>query len=382
MADSYHHGVRVIEVNDGASRTISTVATAVIGLVATGPAADATLFPIGKTALITNLPAAIAKAGPSGTLRQALQAIYNQANTIVVVVRVTAGADAAATTTAVVAGVKVLLTAEAVTRYKPRIIGAPGLDSQPVAAQLAITAKKLRAMAYVSAYQCTTVETALDYRAEFDSRELMVIMGDFLAWDAVADANVTIPAVAVALGLRAQLDKTIGWHKVISNVPAAGVTGVTVPLSFDIADSDTDVGALNAAGVTCVINQLGGYRFWGSRTCSEDELFIFESDTRTAQILADTVAAGNAWAIDKPLHPQLARDVIENLNAFLRTMKGDSIIDGKAWLNDTENTSANLKIGKLAIDYDYTAVPPLEDLTLRQRVTSSYLDDFAAQVNA
>ncbi|MBW8824660.1 MAG: phage tail sheath subtilisin-like domain-containing protein [Xanthomonadales bacterium] len=207
-------------------------------------------------------------------------------------------------------------------------------------------------------------------------------MGDFLAWDTTTSTDITVPAVAVALGLRAQIDKTIGWHKVISNVAAAGVTGVTVPLHFDLQDSDTDVGVLNAAGVTCVINQVGGYRFWGARTCSEDDNFVFESDTRTAQILADTVAAGNAWVIDKPLHPQLARDAIENLNAFLRTMKGDSIIDGRAWLNDTENTADNLKMGKLAIDYDYTPVPPLEDLTLRQRVTSSYLDDFASQVNA
>ncbi len=36
MPDQYHHGVRVLEVNEG-TRTIRTVSTAVIGLVATAP---------------------------------------------------------------------------------------------------------------------------------------------------------------------------------------------------------------------------------------------------------------------------------------------------------------------------------------------------------
>ena len=42
MAD-YHHGVRVVEINEG-TRPIRTVATAIIGLVATGPEADAERF--------------------------------------------------------------------------------------------------------------------------------------------------------------------------------------------------------------------------------------------------------------------------------------------------------------------------------------------------
>lgn len=44
MATDYHHGVRVIEINEGI-RPIRTVSTAVIGLVATGEDADADQFP-------------------------------------------------------------------------------------------------------------------------------------------------------------------------------------------------------------------------------------------------------------------------------------------------------------------------------------------------
>lgn len=105
--------------------------------------------------------------------------------------------------------------------------------------------------------------------------------------------------MANALGLRAYLDKTIGWHKAISNVVVEGVSGVTRDITFDIQDTSTDANYLNEHKITVPIN-FNGYRLWGSRTCSDDPLFQFENYTRTAQILRDTIADAHAWAIDKP----------------------------------------------------------------------------------
>ncbi|RBF83593.1 phage tail protein, partial [Xanthomonas oryzae pv. oryzae] len=50
MSTAYHHGVRVIEFSAG-TRTIRTVSTAVVGLVATADDADATIFPLNKPVL-------------------------------------------------------------------------------------------------------------------------------------------------------------------------------------------------------------------------------------------------------------------------------------------------------------------------------------------
>ena len=47
MAQDYHHGVRVVEVNDG-TRSITTVSTAIVGMVCTGDDADASVFPLNK----------------------------------------------------------------------------------------------------------------------------------------------------------------------------------------------------------------------------------------------------------------------------------------------------------------------------------------------
>lgn len=390
MADSYHHGLRVFEINEG-TRPIRTIATAVQGLIATAEDADANVFPLNTPVLITNTQAAVAKAGTNGTLKIALQAMANQANSICVVVRVAAAEDEAAQTANVIGtvdatgkytGAKALLLAKAKLGVQPRIIGAPGLDTQAVATELATIAKKLRAFAYVYAWGCKTKEEVVAYRDAFAARELMVIWPNFVAFNVDTAQTKTVPAVAVAMGLRAKIDNEIGWHKTLSNVAVNGVTGIDADVTWDLQDPATDAGYLNSNEITTLI-QHDGFRFWGSRTCSDDPLFAFENYTRTAQIMADTIAEAHMWAIDKPMHGSLVNDMLEGIKAKQRewTRLG-YLMGGDAWYDPELNSKDTLKAGKLYIDYDYTPVPPLEDLTFRQRITDSYLADFASTITA
>ena len=390
MADSYHHGLRVVEINEG-TRPIRTIATAVQGLIATAEDADATVFPLNTPVLITNTQAAVAKAGTNGTLKTALQAMANQANSICVVVRVAAAEDEAAQTANVIGtvdatgkytGAKALLLAKAKLGVQPRIIGAPGLDTQAVATELAKIEKKLRAFAYVYAWGCKTKEEVVAYRDAFAARELMVIWPNFVAFNVDTAQTETVPAVAVAMGLRAKIDNEIGWHKTLSNVAVNGVTGIDADVTWDLQDPATDAGYLNSNEITTLI-QHDGFRFWGSRTCSDDPLFAFENYTRTAQIMADTIAEAHMWAIDKPMHGSLVNDMLEGIKAKQRewTRLG-YLMGGDAWYDPELNSKDTLKAGKLYIDYDYTPVPPLEDLTFRQRITDSYLADFASTITA
>jgi len=394
MPTDYHHGVRVIEINEG-GRPIRTVATAIIGLVATGSDADVAAFPPDKPVLLTNVRAAIGKAGTLGTLKQSLQAIVDQCDPLVVVVRVAdgAGADpeaiAADQTSKVIGtvaggvytGAQALLAAQVQLGVKPRILGAPGLDNQAVTTAMVAVAQKLRAMVYANAFDCADVSEAVLYREEFGARELMLIWPDFVAWNTTTSASEPASAVARALGLRAKIDEETGWHKTLSNVAVNGVTGLSKDVFWDLQDPSTDAGVLNAAAVTTLV-KANGYRFWGSRTCSDEPLFAFESATRTAQVLADSIAEAMMWAIDKPMHPSLVRDIIESINAKFRELKAlGYIIDGSAWYDETVNSPTTLADGKLYIDYDYTPVPPLENLQLRQRITDRYLAEFAARVN-
>lgn len=394
MPTDYHHGVRVIEINEG-RRPIRTIATAIIGLIATGSDADADAFPLNKAVLLTNVRGAISKAGVLGTLAKDLQAIVDQCDPLVVVVRVAdgVGADDAAkaadqtskvigtVTGGVYTGMQALLAAQAQLGIKPRILGAPGLDNQEVAAALIPIAQKLRAMAYVYAHDCDDVSEAVLYREEFGARELMVIWPDFVAWNTTTSASEPAFAVARALGLRAKIDEEIGWHKTLSNIAVNGVTGLTKDVFWDLQDPSTDAGVLNAGDVTTLV-KANGYRFWGSRTCSDEPLFAFESATRTAQVLADSIAEALMWAVDKPMHPSLVRDIVETINAKFRELIAlGYLIGGSAWYDETVNDSTTLSEGKLYIDYDYTPVPPLENLQLRQRITDRYMAEFAARVN-
>ena len=205
MSD-YHHGVQVIEINDG-TRVISTVSTAIVGMVCTASDADAEAFPLNEPVLITNVQSAIAKAGKKGTLSASLQAIADQSKPVTVVVRVAEGVDddpdaaQAQTISNIIGGtdengkytgIKALLTAEAVTGVKPRILGVPGLDTKEVAVALASVCISLRAFGYISAWGCKTISEAMAYRENFSQRELMVIWPDFLAWDTTT--NATAPA--------------------------------------------------------------------------------------------------------------------------------------------------------------------------------------------
>lgn len=385
----YHHGVRVVEINDG-TRVISTVSTAIVGMVCTAEDADASVFPLDTPVLITDVLAASGKAGKKGTLAASLRAIAEQAKPVTVVVRVATGKDAAETTSNIIGGanaegrytgMKALLSAQAELGVKPRILGVPGLDNQEVATALAGICQQLRAFGYISAHGCKTVQEATKYRDNFSQRELMLIWPDFVSWNTTANQSDIAYATARALGLRAKIDTETGWHKTLSNVGVNGVTGITASVFWDLQAPGTDADLLNEACVTTLIRK-DGFKFWGSRTCSDDPLFMFENYTRTAQVLADTLAEAHLWAVDRPVTPTLVRDMIDGINAKFRELKSAGlIIDGTCWYDESANTKETLKAGKLFIDYDYTPVPPLEDLTLRQRITDRYLATFAASVN-
>ncbi|EKN6386178.1 phage tail protein [Yersinia enterocolitica] len=389
MSD-YHHGVRVLEINEG-TRVISTISTAIVGMVCTAEDADAAAFPLDTPVLITDVLAAAGKAGKKGTLAASLLAIAEQARPVTVVVRVASGKDEDETTSNIIGGadengrytgMKALLDAQSVTGVRPRILGVPGLDNLAVSTALAGICQKLRAFGYISAYGCKTLSEAILYRDNFSQRELMLIWPDFLSWNITANSTNIAYATARALGLRAKIDTDTGWHKTLSNVGVNGVTGISASVYWDLQTVGTDADLLNQACVTTLVRK-DGFKFWGSRTCSDDPLFAFENYTRTAQILADTMAEAQLWAIDRPMHPTLVKDMIGSINAKFREMKSAGlIIDGACWYDDSANDKDTLKAGKLFIDYDYTPVPPLEDLTLRQRITDKYLVNFAAAVNS
>ena len=216
----FHHGLTLTE-SAGGARSLAAISLAVIGLVATATTsgdaqAQADLdaaFPLNEPVLITGgVDIAAGKAGDGGTLGPALTAIGDQASPVIVVVRVDEGADQAeleanvigATDGNVYTGLQALKAAETKVGVKPRILGAPGIDSQAVAEELAAVSKALRGFAYIGAKGADGVTPADDiaeallYRDNFAHRELMVIWPDTSqAGGDAARANVSMASVWV-----------------------------------------------------------------------------------------------------------------------------------------------------------------------------------------
>lgn len=392
----FHHGLTVTESATG-PRALAAASAAVIGLIATATesgdaAAVAALdaaFPLNTPVLIAgNVDAAAGKAGDGGTLAPALTAIGDQASPIVIVVRIAEGADQDETDLNVIGstdgntytGLQALLAAPAQLGVKPTILGAPGLDTQPVVEEMVSLAKKLRGFVYAGAKgadgftPAASEAEAITYRGNFAHRELMVI------WPDTAQGGGD--NIARALGLRAQIDEATGWHKTLSNVPLIGVTGLEHDVHFDLTDPSTAAGLLNASEVTTIIRQTG-FRFWGNRTCAGEDKpeFSFESAVRTSFALQEIIEQTVAPFIDQPMTLGLIKDMLETANARFRQLVTEGrLIGAQAFFDSEDNSAQELAQGRPHFRIQFTPVAPLENPNVDLVITDFYYSGFADQL--
>src|SRR5438067_5379842 len=108
MADSFLHGVQVLDIDTG-SRPVQTVQSSVIGIVGTAPDADPIAFPLNTPVLVAGSRTVAAKldtkGAGNGTLPSAMDSIFDQIGAVVVVVRVDTGVNDAGTLANVIGGV-------------------------------------------------------------------------------------------------------------------------------------------------------------------------------------------------------------------------------------------------------------------------------------
>jgi phage tail sheath protein FI len=138
MATDFLHGVEVVTIDRG-PRPIQTVRSAVIGLIGTAPEADSTAFPL-DTPVLVNSRANYASIGATGTLKGALDGIFDQFSPFVVVIRVEEGEDEVETIANVLGGVdagtgaftgiQAFRAAETETGLQPMLLIAPGFTAE------------------------------------------------------------------------------------------------------------------------------------------------------------------------------------------------------------------------------------------------------------
>lgn len=373
------HGVTANEYTKGL-RPIADVTSNIIGIVAIADDADENVFPLDKPMFTTSVAAVIDKAGKTGTLYKVLDGILDQADARVIVVRVSSNSEAEAQKANVIAGVKALRKAAAVTGFRPNIIGAPELDVQDVTTEMVAVAEALGAFVYASCAAADDLEEVKTYRKNFGSRFLMLIDGDFTSFN---DADTTTGKAATIgriLGARARLDDSIGPHKSISNTEILGVSGLSNPRSFGLLDKNSEANTINNDDVTVLIRE-NGYRVWGNRTCSEDPIWAFEPTVRMSNLIKETIATSFLWAMDKPMHPSLMIDILMSINAKLSEYVAKGWLLGAEVRIDRQKVStARVSSGIFAFDYEFTVPPPLENIELNQYVSDKFIVNLTDKV--
>lgn len=135
MPEQFLHGVEIVQI-DTKWRPIETVKSSVIGLIGTAPDADPAKFPLNTPVLMLGNRYQTADLGGTGTLKDAVDAIYDHIGAWVVVVRVEEAATEAETLANIVGdyatrtGVHAFYKAEPELKITPRMLIAPGYSSQ------------------------------------------------------------------------------------------------------------------------------------------------------------------------------------------------------------------------------------------------------------
>lgn len=393
MPETFLHGVEVLEIDSG-PRPIQTVRSSVIGIVGTAPDADAAAFPLNTPVLIAGSrqeAAGLDTIGTgAGTLPAALDAIFDQAGAVVVVIRVDQGVDAAATRANVIGGVHAgtgaytgchaFLAAEGKVGVAPRLLIAPGFTgirplalANPVVAELVGIADRLRAVIIADGPDTNDAD-ALAYAGDWGSKRVYLVDPGVLLADRVGAVVAGPPSARVA-GLIAKSDAERGFWWSPSNRELYGIVGTSRPVDFALGDPNSRANLLNEAKVATIIRQ-NGFRLWGNRTLASDPKWAFLSVVRTADMIHDSLLRAHLWAVDRNISKTYLDDVTEGVNAYLRRLQAlGAILGGKCWPSPDLNTPSNLAAGKVFFDFDFTPPAPAEHVTFRSMLVNDYFEE-------
>jgi len=394
MPASFLHGVETIEITTGA-RSITTVKTAVIGLVGTAPIdeVDEEFRTINTPTIISNDVDAVKYFGKHKngfTIPQALQAIFDQGSGIVVVVNVfdpdkhnsvddvkvadiIGGVDSA---TYKRKGLSAFEDCYSLFGYYPKIIIAPTYceETSVVSAMNAIC-NKIRAMGIVDAPVGATVQDVITGRGpqgtinfNTSSERMILCYPHVKVYDSESDSIQLQPYSQRLAGVIAAKDVDRGYHWSPSNTEIRGIVGIERQLTSMINDPNSEVNQLNECGTVTIFNSYGsGMRTWGNRSAaypSNTRPTNFINVRRTADIIHESVEYSMLQFIDYPIDNGLLDSICESVNQFIRTLIGrGALIDGKCSFNSEKNPTTEIANGHLVFDVEFMPPTPAERIT-------------------
>lgn len=244
--------------------------------------------------------------------------------------------------------------------------------SNPVVAELLGIAERLRAVIIADGPNGTDA-AAIDAREDWGSPRVYLVD----PWVKVMRGENVLsePASARVAGLIAKIDNDKGFWWSPSNNVLNGVIGTHRPVDFALGDANARANHLNENEVSTIIHE-DGYRLWGNRSCASDPKWAFLSVRRTADMLNDALLRAHLWAVDRNITKTYVEDVIESVNAYLRSLKAQgAILGGRCWADTELNTPAAVADGKIYFNFDFTPPYPAEHITFRSHLVNDYIEE-------
>lgn len=382
--ENFLHGVETIQVASSTG-TVSTVKSAVIGLVGTSPEGDVNSLKLCLSETdddqfgdATNL---------TGSIRQALYDIRKQLpSAVVFVINIKAtdtivesdfvGAD----TDGVKTGVKLFETCKGTYGFNPKIFIAPVLtDTEAILADLIDLADKYRGCAYVDCADMTYASalTSRGVGGEWNFSEYRAK----LLFPKIKSGGAARGYSAMAAGLRAWVDLNEGFWFSSSNHKVEGISELEFPLSWELNNPACEVNQVNALGITTLINVYGqGFKEWGNRNSAfptNEDTRTFESMQRLDDITAESIEIACLPYIDKPMNKAQIDMVTEMVNGYFNSLisRGALIQGSKCFFDKTKNTSVEMAKGHYVWTREFMGAVPGERFTFYSEINTNLLNN-------
>lgn len=387
------HGVETVDISKGTT-SVREVRTGIIGLVGTAPKGDVNKLTICLSSTDDEQFGAVTN---NHTIPQALKSLREQGCGMVMVVNVGSDTDSidtadiigTTTDTGARTGIQLFSEGYGTYGYDAKILIAPYFSSVPAVANALISmAEKIKAMAYVDmplglkpteviASRGNTSPLGLDI-VQTQSSRVRLCYPHRKVFDPLTNDTKLEPLSIAYAGVRARVDKEVGYWTSSSNKEMRGTLGLERTLTARIDDTDTETNILNEAGISTAFKSFGtGFLTWGNRSAAYPVLNSFENFEqvqRTKDMIEISIHQSSLPFVDSDIKQPQIESIVNFVNDYLRTliMRG-GIVGGEAYFDPARNPVSELGQGHIRIGYKFTPVFPMERITYEREVTGEYL---------
>ena len=153
-------------------------------------------------------------------------------------------------------------------------------------------------------------------------------------------------------------------------------------LYLDIVLDEKQAELLNENGILTAIQTTGGFMLWGNRTSAfqpggtTEKKDIWIHAKRMIQFICNTIATNNQSEVDQKMTVNRARDIRDNLNQWLNSLKAEEkILGARVEFKQEDNPGDKLANGKFVWAIAFGDVPIGEHLEFNVKNTSEYAQE-------